>query len=109
MFMFYYISDDKLPAFSEESRIIPASHIMKYGHRSSGWELDKSVGRPSKGKLLCPLPHCGVEIAVGMCTETGLKLQASVHALQSEARRQRGWHDVPSPLTQDLRSHKLLL
>lgn len=83
---------------------------LKYGHRSRGWELDtKSAGRPSKGKLLCPLPHCGVKITAGTCTETDLKLQASVHALQSEACRQQDWHDVPSPPTREPWSHKLLL
>ncbi len=83
---------------------------LKYGHRSRGWELDtKPVGRPSKGKLLCPLPHCGVEITAGTCTETDLKLQASIHALQSEACRQQDWHDVPRPPTLEPWSHKLLL
>lgn len=67
------------------------------------------VGRSSKGKLLCPLPHCGVEITAGTFTETDLKLQASIHTLQSEARRQQDWHGVPSPPTLELRSHKLLL
>lgn len=67
-----------------------------------------SVERPSKGMLLCPLPHCGVEITLGMCTETDLKLQASVHALQSGACRQQDWHDVPSPLTPDPQNHELL-
>lgn len=65
---------------------------------AESWTLN-SVGRPSKGMLLCPLPHCGVEITLGVCTETDLKLQASVHALQSGACRQQDWHDVPSPLT----------
>lgn len=83
---------------------------LKYDHRSTGWELDtKSVGRPSDGKLLCPLPHCGVEITVGTCTDTHLKLQASIHPLQSEACRQQDWHDVPSPPTLEPWSHKLLL
>ena len=75
---------------------------------AESWIL-KSVGRPSKGKLLCPPPHCGVEITVGTCTESDLKLQASVHALQSEACRQQDWHDVPGPPTPEPQSHKLLL
>lgn len=83
---------------------------LKYGQRSLGCELDtKSVGRPSKGKLLCRLPHCGVEITAGTCTDSDLKLQASIHALQSEACRQQDWHDVPSPPTLEPWSHKLLL
>lgn len=83
---------------------------LKYGHHSRVCELDtKSVGRPSKGKLLCPLPHCGVEITVGTRTQTDLKLQASVYALQSEACRQQDWHDVSSPPTLEPWSHKLLL
>lgn len=69
----------------------------------------KSVGRPSKAELLCPLPYCGVEITAGTCTETDLKLQASIHALQSEACRQQDWHNVPSPPTPEPGSHKLLL
>lgn len=83
---------------------------VKYGQHSRGWELDTiSVGRPSKAKLSCPLPHCGVEITVGTCTETDQKLQASLCALQSEARRQQDWHDVPSPPTPAPRSYALLL
>lgn len=49
---------------------------LKYGHRSRDWVLNtKSAGLASKGRLLCPLPRCGVEITVGMCTESDLKLQ----------------------------------
>lgn len=95
---------------SPKSPELHQSVSLKYGHRSRGWELDtKSVGRPSKGELLCPLPHCGVEITVGTCTETDLKLQASIHTLQSEACRQQDWHHVPSPPTREPWSHKLLL
>lgn len=75
---------DKLPAFSFQPL------CLKYGR-----ELDIFVGPSSKGKLLCPLPHCGVEITAGTCAGTDVKLQASVHALQSEACRQQDWHDVP--------------
>ncbi|TNN76367.1 hypothetical protein EYF80_013446 [Liparis tanakae] len=67
--MFRYISGDKLPAFSKESRMIPTGFTK--GRRESGTK--SAAGRPSKGTLLCPLPHCSANITVGTRTETDLK------------------------------------
>lgn len=100
MFTFRSISSDKLPAFSKVSRIIPASRSER---KSS--QLGRRVGRQIfgtafKAKLFCPVPHRVVETTAGTCTETHLQLQASVHGLQSEVRRQWDWHRVPRCLTQ---------
>lgn len=43
--------------------------------------VTKSLEVISMGRVLCLLPYCGVEIKLEMCTETGLKLKASIHSV----------------------------
>lgn len=95
MFVFCSISSDKLLAFSKVSGIIPASRSeLKSPQR--GRRVGRRIsGTAFKAKLLRPLPHSAVEMTTGTCTEAVLQLSASVHGLQSEARRQRDWHRVP--------------
>lgn len=78
---------------------------LKYGHRSS-WILN--LRDCLQREVSCNLCHVAVWKTQRARAQRPIsELQASVHALQSEACRQQDWHDVSSAPAPEPRCHEL--